>query len=323
MKTSARIGGRARSLLVVMTVAVGCAKPNVGKEDAVSPGSGGGDGGAIAPPPDGSPPSDVPRPVDGSVDLPVETARPPDAIGPPVKQPVGGSCMAGPDCQSGKCCAGRCIAASTCCDCNTTPRCSGGNVLSATCDAQGSCNERVTDCGGRGCTGGTCLVCQPGVVSCNGVRLARCKLDGSGFDAGTCHPTCLRAGECCGDLDCGRCNEIYLCRSCDANNRCQATNTDPSCSTYGPCTAAATEACRMVGATCEVRRGRAGPCKFQLCRWANVSLADCGQGANRGIPTPVCHPWSVGNPESVPWGADGACVTQVENITGNHPTMCL
>jgi hypothetical protein len=285
-------------------------------------------------------------------------------MGPPVKQPVGGNCMNGPDCESGKCCAGRCIALSTCCNCNTTPRCSNGNVLSATCDAQGTCNERVTDCGGRGCTDGRCHVCQPnaadcsgntlvtcnasgsattnqncqfgcnvarkqcnacqpGVQACNGVRRETCKMDGSGYDPGSCNPMCLRMGECCGDIDCGRCNEIYPCRTCDANNRCQMTNLEPSCNTQGTCLPEAAEVCRMNGATCEVRKRRDSPCKYQLCRWANVSLADCGQGANKGIPTPVCHPFSFNNPESVHWGTDGACATQVENITGNYPTLCL
>lgn len=361
----------------MLTLALSCAKRQGGSSadasfDAGGPEEGGGapgtpDGGRDAdaggsPTPDGLERTDAPAPPDGRP--PADGPAPADcAPAAPCKQPVGGTCATATDCESAKCCAGKCIARTTCCDCNTAPRCENGNVLTAACDNQGSCNETIVDCVGRGCNAGKCNVCQPGATECNGsalvtcnasgtgtnppvecpngcsavrrqcnvcqpgrqgcngVRLDTCKADGSGFDPGNCHPMCLPGNGCCSDLDCGRCSAVYPCRTC-VNNRCQMTNSEPSCNTQGTCTPEATEVCRMNGATCEVRKRIDGPCRYQLCRWPNVSLAACGQNGNRGIPTPVCHPVSIANPEMVYFGDDGSCCTQVENITG-APVLCL
>lgn len=201
-------------------------------------------------------------------------------------------------------------------------RCQGSALV--TCNDSGTGTNAPFDCP-AGCNSQRleCNVCAPGGQTCNGARLDGCRPDGAGLVVGTCSLTCLPAGGCCSDLDCGRCGQLNPCRRCGADNRCQDANTEPACNTQGACSAEAVEVCRQHGgATCEVRMRRDSPCRYQLCRWADVPFAACGLNGNRGIPTEACGVYSMNNPGAVPPGLPGACATQVENLTG-APFVCF
>jgi hypothetical protein len=92
--------------------------------------------------------------------------------------------------------------------------------------------------------------------------------------------------------------------------------------TVNLCTTASFDKCRAYGATtCEKITYAPSGTRYDLCRWRDVSEAQCGTvngpgpppAMNRGIWTARGTPFDVNNPGAVQEG-NGACITQVTNL---------
>jgi hypothetical protein len=132
-----------------------------------------------------------------------------------------------------KVCNGSCIASSQCCDCDTTRRCSNGNMVQGRCSS-GTCSQDTENCNGNGCSASGCNECRPNVNECpSPLQARRCSSNGRlttencslcrPCSNGTCQPKSCPSGSTCNPSngqcvpDCGgedeRCCQDFKCNS--------------------------------------------------------------------------------------------------------------